>query len=100
MTSKDGNSAMGLKGNLAERPFPEVLKNIYSGSQTGALAVRRDSIEKRIVFDQGLVVSAASNAPEDDFGELLIRIGRLSPSQLDEISGSVTPAKPLSQALV
>jgi curved DNA-binding protein CbpA len=91
---------MGLKGNLAERLFPEVLKNISSGCQSGTLTVRRESIQKTIGFDQGLIVSAASNAPEDDFGELLIKIGRLSPSQLEEISAPGSSSKPLGQALV
>jgi curved DNA-binding protein CbpA len=91
---------MGLKGNLAERPLPEVLKNISSGCQSGTLTVRRESIQKTIGFDQGLIVSAASNAPEDDFGEMLIKIGRLSPSQLEEISASGSSSKPLSQALI
>jgi curved DNA-binding protein CbpA len=91
---------MGLKGNLAERPFPEILRNVSSGSQSGTLVVRREAIEKKISFDQGSVVFATSNAPEDDFGELLIKIGRLSPSQLDEVSGASNHGKPLGQVLV
>jgi curved DNA-binding protein CbpA len=91
---------MGLKGNLAERPFPEILRNVSSGSQSGTLVVRREPIEKKISFDQGSVVFATSNAPEDDFGELLIKIGRLSPSQLDEASGGSNNGKPLGQVLM
>jgi curved DNA-binding protein CbpA len=91
---------MSLKGNLAERPFPEILRNISSGSQSGTLAVRRDAIEKKISFEQGSVVFAVSNAPEDNFGELLIKIGRLSPSQLDEVLGISSNGKPFAQVLV
>ena len=91
---------MGLKGNLAERSFPEILRNISSSSQSGTLVVRREAIEKKISFDQGSVVFATSNAPEDDFGELLIKIGRLSPNQLDEVSGASSNGKPLNQVLV
>src|SRR5215831_14141844 len=91
---------MGLRGNLGERLFPEILRHIALGSESGTLAVHRDLIQKKISFDQGSIVSATSNAPEEDFGELLIKIGRLSPNQLDEVLGSRDPNQPLSQVLV
>jgi curved DNA-binding protein CbpA len=91
---------MELRGNLAERLLPEVLKHISFRSESGTLAVHQDVIQKTISFDQGAIVFATSNAPEEDFGELLIKIGRLSPSQLDEVLGSRDSNQPLSQALV
>src|SRR5262245_42875296 len=90
---------MSLKGNLAERPLPEILRNISNRSESGTLAVRRDAIEKKVSFDQGSVVFASSNSPEDDFGELLIKIGRLSPSQLDEVAAAAVNGKSLVQTL-
>jgi len=90
---------MGLKGNLAERPFPEILRKVSSDSQSGTLIIHRDAIEKKISFDHGSVVFAVSNAPEDDFGELLIKIGRLSPSQLDEVTGAAIDGKSFIRVL-
>jgi curved DNA-binding protein CbpA len=90
---------MSLKGNLAERPLPEILRHISNRSESGTLAVRRDAIEKKVSFDQGSVVFAASNAPEDDFGELLIKIGRLSPNQLDEVAAAAVNGKSFIQTL-
>src|SRR5262245_56900876 len=90
---------MNLNGNLAERPFAEILWNISNGSQSGTLAIRLEAIEKKVIFDQGTVVFAVSNAPEDDFCELLIKIGRLSPSQLDEVSATAVNGKSFVQSL-
>ena len=91
---------MGLTGNLADRSFPEVLRSISAATQSGTLIVRRDPIEKKISLDQGSIVFATSNAPEEDFGELLIKLGRLSPSQLDEVSGAANNGRPLSGVLI
>jgi curved DNA-binding protein CbpA len=91
---------MGMNANLSERLFPEVLRNISTNAQTGTLVVRRNSEEKRICFEQGEVVFATSNVPEEELGEILIKIGMLSPSQLDEVSKSTGDGRHLSQVLI
>ena len=91
---------MGTTGNLSERLFPEILMHFSLNSKSGTLVVRRNPTEKKIYFDKGSVVFAEGNVPQDHFGELLINIGKLSPSQLEEASEKVSAEKPLGKVLV
>ncbi|PYV90137.1 MAG: hypothetical protein DMG05_11410 [Acidobacteria bacterium] len=91
---------MGMTGNLSERLFPEILMHFSLNSKSGTLVVRRNPTEKKIYFDKGSVVFAEGNVPQDHFGELLINIGKLSPSQLEGASEKVSAEKPLGKVLV
>ena len=73
---------------------------ISVNSQSGTLVLRRNPTEKKIYFDKGSVVFADGNVPQDNFGELLINIGKLSPNELADASKKVSADKPLTKVLV
>jgi hypothetical protein len=68
-------------GQLAEHDLPSLLGRISTERLTGWLTLRRDGVEKAIVFDRGNPILAGSNQPEDRMGEMLVRQGRLSMEQ-------------------
>jgi curved DNA-binding protein CbpA len=81
-----------MTGNLSEQLISEPLQTIHQNSHSGTLRIRRQSIVKELTFDQGLCVDVQSNDSADDFGELLLRIGKLSPDQLHAASKSASPS--------
>src|SRR3989442_2960087 len=91
---------MGMTGNLSEQLFPEIIMQISRNSQSGTLVVRRNPMEKKIYFDKGSLVLAESNAPQDHFGEVLLNLGKLSPTQLEKASEKVSVERSLGKVLV
>lgn len=67
---------MSLSGKLETMGLPEVLQWIAMTRKTGTLYVRRRSVDKRIVFNEGALYSSWSNHPRESLGQFLIR-GRL-----------------------
>src|SRR4029450_155363 len=73
---------MGLTGNLRPMDLPEILQWISVGRKTGTLHLGRRSIQKRIVFKEGVVYTSWSNDPRESLGQFLIRDGLVTEEQL------------------
>jgi hypothetical protein len=73
---------MGLTGNLRTMDLPEILQWVSVGRKTGTLHLGRGSIEKRIVFRDGVVYTSWSNDPRESLGQHLVRQRRLNEDQL------------------
>lgn len=73
---------MGLSGNLRTMDLPEILQWISIGRKTGTLHLNRRSIQKRIVFKEGVVYTSWSNDPRESLGQFLIRDGLVTEEQL------------------
>jgi curved DNA-binding protein CbpA len=87
-------------GDLSEKGISEPLRGIHQSSQCGTLLVRRQGITKELVFDQGVCEDARSNDPAEDLGEFLLRIGKLSPDQLDAATQAGKSSSVLLDALL
>ena len=68
---------MGLAGNLETMALPEILQWAAYGRKTGTLTVESGVLQKRVVFQDGVLVSSSSNDPREALGQFLLR-GRLA----------------------
>jgi hypothetical protein len=60
----------------------DLMQWLSLGQKTGTLVVRSKSVEKKIFFKQGRVISSASNDPRDYLGQFLISHGFISEREL------------------
>ena len=91
---------MLTQGKLSQQTLAETFKSIGFNAPPGLLILRLPEAIKQIHCEKGRVVFASSSAPEDDFGEFLIRIGRLSPAQLEVALKAREENQPLSRTLL
>jgi uncharacterized protein DUF4388 len=73
---------MGVSGNLKTMQPGDLLQWLSLGQKSGTLVVANKSVEKRIFFKTGRVISSASNDPRDYLGQFLISHGYLSEAEL------------------
>jgi hypothetical protein len=73
---------MGVSGNLKTMLPGDLLQWLSLGQKTGTLVVTSKSVEKKIFFQQGRVISSASNDPRDYLGQFLISHGFISEQEL------------------
>ena len=73
---------MAVSGNLKTMLPGDLLQWLSLGQKTGTLVVTSKSVEKRVFFKQGRVISSASNDPRDYLGQFLISHGFLSEQEL------------------
>lgn len=73
---------MGVSGNLKTMLPGDLLQWLSLGQKTGTLVVASKSVEKKIFFKQGRVISSASNDPRDYLGQFLISHGFISEQEL------------------
>jgi Domain of unknown function (DUF4388) len=62
--------------------FPEILQWISVGRKTGTLHLERRSVQKRIVFRDGVIFTSWSNDPRESLGQFLIRDRQITEEQL------------------
>src|SRR5436309_791329 len=73
---------MGVSGNLKTMLPGDLLQWLSLGQKTGTLVVASKSVEKKIFFKQGRVISSASNDPREYLGQFLISHGFLTEQEL------------------
>ncbi|HEX9500222.1 MAG TPA: DUF4388 domain-containing protein, partial [Thermoanaerobaculia bacterium] len=73
---------MGVSGNLKTMLPGDLMQWLSLGQKTGTLVVRSKSVEKKIFFKHGRVISSASNDPRDYLGQFLISHGFISEQEL------------------
>ncbi len=75
---------MSLSGNLKTVSFPDILQLLATGKKSGVLEVNTASRQKEIAFKNGNIVHASSlNSTEDLLGNMLLRRGRISKTDLE-----------------
>lgn len=75
---------MSLFGNLEDLPLPYFLQTIAENRITGKLVLRRREGHGLIVFREGKIIYAASNAARETVGSILLHRGLVSVSTLEE----------------
>jgi len=73
---------MSLVSNLRTMGLPDLLQWLATTRKTGTLYLRRRSVEKRLLFREGTVLSSWSNDPRESLGQFLLRDGLLTEEDL------------------
>lgn len=89
-----------MHGTLENLTLPEILDYISTMAKTGVLLLRNGNITKTLHFKRGILIFATSNVPEERFGEMLLREGKITLEQFNEASKQITRGKRLGKILV
>ena len=73
-----------FEGNIREFSLPRVLAYLNRNRKTGTLIVSTHAFTKKIYFDKGDAIFAASSYEDDRLGEMLIRAGKITIDQYEK----------------
>lgn len=77
-----GPVIMGIVGNLRTMQLEELLQWLSQSQKNGTLEIVHGPVEKKIFFKEGLILSSASNKPEEYLGHFLVSHGLITEAQL------------------
>ncbi|HET6438714.1 MAG TPA: response regulator [Anaeromyxobacter sp.] len=80
--SAPGGGLARTEGKLEDN-LPELITAFYLAQQTGELTLQKGKVKKTLFFEKGHPCFAISNLIADRFGPFLVRVGKLTSSQLD-----------------
>ena len=89
-----------LHGNLGEIRFPDLLLKISDRQETGVLEIARNKQKGSVYFQDGKIVFAKSNDPDERLGELFLRQNKITYRHLTECFEKVGPGMRLGTVLV
>jgi CheY-like chemotaxis protein len=72
------------EGRLEDN-LPHLVTAFHLAQQTGALTLQKGKVKKTLFFDAGRPCFAISNLLTDRFGSFLVRVGKLSSAQLEQV---------------
>src|SRR3954453_16385229 len=78
-----GPIIMGIVGNLRTMQLEELLQWLSQSKKSGTLEIVHGKVEKKIFFKDGLILSSASNKPEEYLGHFLMSHGLINEGQLN-----------------
>ncbi len=68
---------MSISGNLKTMQLAEILQWLSHARKTGSLIIDNGTIEKRIFFEEGKIISSAASDPKEYLGHFLVSHGYL-----------------------
>lgn len=93
-------SVQEIRGSLEQHGLPDVMRRIYTERRTGELLISRGAVRRRVFFETGRAVFAASNRKGDRLGEFLLRRGDIRQDVFDMVNGMVPQGRRFGQMLV
>lgn len=78
-----GPVIMGIVGNLRTMQLEELLQWLSQSKKNGTLEIIHGKTEKKVFFKDGLILSSASNKPEEYLGHFLVSHGLINEAQLN-----------------
>lgn len=91
---------MGFTGNLRTVSLPDIFQLIFSTKKTGMLMITKGQSRKEIYFRGGYTIYATSTDEKDLFGNMLLKMGRISKADLEEVLKEKKDGKKIGAALV
>lgn len=79
-----GAVSAALRGQLHDKPVPELLGEVHRGRLTGALMLWREPVRKIIYFRDGNPESVKSNLPSERLGRVMVRERMISETDCEE----------------
>lgn len=78
----------------------DIVNFIHETRRTGVLTVVSGALRKSIYFHQGAVIAAASNQPEDRFGNIMVRLGLITQDDLERALREAGPHRRIGNVLM
>jgi tetratricopeptide (TPR) repeat protein len=78
-----------LVGDIKDMTIPWLFQDLRKGRKTGTALFEQDAAIKKVFFNQGDVLFAASNKDYDRLGEFLLRTRKINQTQFDTSSDVV-----------
>jgi hypothetical protein len=75
--------ALSLSGDLIEKPFSDIISVLSLQKATGTLTCGTGTSEKSVYVKSGLIIFATSQDEHDRLGEVMVRSGKITRSQLE-----------------
>jgi len=73
---------MGITGNLRTMELAELLQWLSQARKSGTLVVHNAAVEKRVIFQDGKILTSGSTDPREYLGNFLVSHGYLSEVEL------------------
>ncbi|MBI4748890.1 MAG: DnaJ domain-containing protein [Acidobacteria bacterium] len=73
-----------MNGNFSRISFPDVIRELHLKRRTGLLRLVQDKTLRAIFVEEGKLVFALSNLPQERLGDFLLRENRISREQYDQ----------------
>jgi Domain of unknown function (DUF4388) len=91
---------LSIKGEIETSNVPELLRSFLASGETGILSFRSGDVTKSLFLQEGRLVYAASNNPDERLGENLLMRGRITARQYLEAGQLIRPGRRLGAILV
>jgi len=91
---------LAISGQIETSSVPELLRSFLTSGETGILTVLNGEAAKSVFIDQGKIVSATSNDPDERLGENLLLRGKITVRQWIEAGKQIRPGRRLGAILV
>jgi hypothetical protein len=89
-----------MLGQFDRKFYIDFLRDIDDAGSSGILRLRQNRSLKALFFESGHLVFAISNLPDEELGQHLVNIGRISTAQLKAVQAQVNRTLPLTQLLM
>lgn len=89
-----------LEGKLEDIALPTLMMSLYQQRETGMLILSGPSVNKRLYLEEGNIIYADSDDPDDSLGNWFFRQGAISLEQFLEARDSVALLGSWSRALM
>jgi hypothetical protein len=76
---------LDLQGKIERFTLPEIFQLVSTGRKTGTLGIQRDDDIVMVYFRNGSVIYGYGPRKTYHLGRMLVEMGRITPSQLDEV---------------
>ena len=94
------NVPHAMNGSIADIHAAELVLNIYESGLSGRLRFTQNKIRRDIYFRKGDIIFAHSSLPQERFGEILIRLGKIGADEFNAVVREVAEGKRLGETLV
>ncbi|NOY53791.1 MAG: DUF4388 domain-containing protein [Deltaproteobacteria bacterium] len=91
---------MTFQGNLESMHLSEILLFLAMSKKTGVLILKGKNVTKKVYFENGEIVFAASTLPEERLGDILLQEGTISGEQYRQSAARIEAGKRQGRVLV
>lgn len=88
------------QGSLAHFNVADLAAELHLSGRTGILRLSQAGIKKSIYFKSGRIVFVHSNVKHERLGEVLLRLGKISEEEFEQISVELEEGRRLGQVLL